>query len=237
MENMLGIMLCDITDIEDGELVLVWEDPVTNEPVYFMRSDDNAPNIIAPEIVDLDTEDGILPDGIYWANINPDALRSGSLEKTVFCVVEVYSGVDISEINPGEMLFREYKMYWIDNCNEDGIMQFTDASTDITGIVRFVNIPGSDDYVALDAESDFPLLTTTDIHDTPLDGAAKMTVVTGVNLDETAVDAAGMADILDSEPGTTLAMVRDGRVQEIRRYRDVSIAEMMADARNGGSDQ
>ena len=237
MENLMGLMICEITDVEDGELVLYWMDPVTSEVVCFNRSDENAPDIIAPEIVGLDLEDGLLPDGVYWAYIDPDALRSGSLENAVFCAVDVYSGVDIRQINPGEMLFREYSMYWIDSVAEEGTIEYRDASDEITGTINFVSIPGSDDYVAMDAESNSPMLTALDIVEMPLDDAAKMIVFTGESLEETTVDNAGMADIIASEADMTLVVIRNGRVQEIRHYRDISVAGMMADVRSDGSDQ
>ena len=238
MENQLGFMFCDISDVEDGELVLIWQDPITNEIVYFMRSDENAPDILVPEIVDLDIEDGVMPDGIYWVNIVPDALRSGALGEVTFCTVDIFSGLDIRQVSPGEMLFRNYTMYWIDSVSEDGTVQYRDAATSETGIMSFMNIPGSDNYVAMDeSDSDSPMLTFSGITEMPLDDAAKMILVTGDSMDETAVDATGMADIMDSESCKTFVVIRNGRITEIRRYRDVSVAGMLADVFSASSDQ
>ncbi len=235
-EEMEGCVYIDVTAEEDGQLTLIWEDPVTDETVYFLRNGEDVPDVLVPEILDLGAGDDVMPDGVYWADINPEDLRAGSLADVIFYTADVYSGTDIRQVTPGEMIVRDLKIYWAEAVAEDGSVTYTSAVTGESGTMGFLNIPGGDEYVAIDLSgSQLPMISFQNIADTPMAGDVKMLLITD-GLKEEPADTDTMAKAIESDDAffdcRTVVRIMDGSITEIRHYADVPIADMMTDVRS-----
>ncbi len=229
-ENMTGFMFLDISNEQDGQLLMVWENPVTSDFLEFRRTDKDAPDVIAPEVLDVAIEDGILEDGFYWANFYPSALEEGSEDGVSFCAVDVYTGEDVRQVSPGDMLYRNYVMYMVSGMDENGTMAYVDTSTGETGAISFLPIPGFDAYVALDAADGYSLmLTAAEFTRMPLSKDVKLYTVSGENLETAEVDADTLGAALDPGETVSFAIILDGAIVEIRTYKDAPVGEMMAD--------
>ena len=232
-EGLSGCIDLDVSAEADGQLMLVWEDPVTRDEVCFLRSDEDAPDVLVPEFVDLGADNDVMPDGVFWADINPDDLKTGLMPDVIFYTADVYSGLDIGQVTPGEMLFRDYTIYRVDSVNADQSIEYTEATTGESGTLGFLSIPGTDDFVSVDVSgSGLPTLTFQNVADTPLADDAALLLVHG-SLETESVDTAAMAESIASdsefEDCRTVVRIQDGRITEIRHYADVPVPEMMAD--------
>ena len=232
-EGLAGCLYLEVAAEADGKLLLLWKNPVTEEEVCFARSGENLPDVLVPETLNLDADEDVMPDGLYWADINPEDLKPGRTMDVIYYTVDIYSGVDIGQITPGEFIFRDYKLYCVDSVSEDRTVQYREIATGNTGTLSFVGIPGTDDFVALDVSgSGLPMLTFQNIADTPLADEAVLSLIKG-DLEAEAVDAEAMAKAIESdtefEDCRTVVRIQDNRITEIRHYAEVSVPDMMAD--------
>ena len=235
-KDMIGWLFLDVTSEDDGHLLLDWADPVTEEPVHFRRNWEGAPDVLVPEILDYETGEDTVPDGVYWADIEPEDLKTGKRMDVIIYTADVYSGADIAQVTPGEMIFRDYKIYWVNSVGDDSTVEYTEAATGNSGTLRFVNIPGTEEYAAVDVSgSGFPMIASQGIFDMDLGDGAKMLLI-GSGLTAETVDTEAMAKAIEEDDAfidcQTVVRVQDNKITEIRHYRDVEIPDMMADARS-----
>lgn len=238
VESCIGF---DVSAEADGKLLLYWENPVTEEEVWFVRSGENIPDLLVPEALNIESDEDVMADGIYWADINPEDLKPGEKMDVIFYTADIYSDADIGQITPGELILRDYKFYSVDSVAEDRSVQYTALATGKTGTLAFISIPGTSDFVGVDASgSGLPMLSFQNIADTPLAEDAALLLIKE-NLEAETVDAAAMAEAIESdtefEDCRTVVRIRDGRITEIRNYADVSIPDMMADVLSLGAEK
>lgn len=233
-ENLTGYVFVDVTEEEDGRLLLVWKNPVTEQVEFFLMDGENVPDILVPEILDIElSEDDTMPDGVFWAGIAPEDLKTGVNMDVIFYSVDLYSGIDVRQISVGEMIYRDFGMYIVESVAEDGTVNYTEANTGIGRTMRLVNIPGIDVYVAVDVTgTQLPLMTAQNMIDMSLAEGAELLMVTG-DLNAKSVDAAVLAEAIELDDvlygPRTVVRVQNGLITEIRHYQDVAIPEMMGD--------